>query len=393
MAVAGPALTQQGILIKPTTIHDEQVYQALSTKQPLPIAPSWCLAKDRLIIALSPQMISSMLSRPSDFKALSKMPAVAREFSGSSPPMALVFDETKSGLQGLYALAQFGMPMLSGELAKQGITQDLPMLPTFGVVAKHALPRVATIRRTKDGLMAEQHSSIPLPSLDAGGGASAGVLVSLLLPAVQASRAAALRNNAMNQMKMLAIAMHNYNHNNQRFPGAASYDASKKPLLSWRVELLPYLEERKLYDQFHRDEPWDSDHNKKLIEKMPAVFADPSLDGGIVRQGKTTFVAPTGKETLFDSQEGPKLPSITDGLSNTIMIVEASPDRAVIWTKPDDIEIDGQNPQAGLGGAHVGVFLAAFADGSVRGLSFDIDPTLLKSLFTPHGGEVVQTPN
>ncbi|HEY7310342.1 MAG TPA: sigma-70 family RNA polymerase sigma factor [Gemmataceae bacterium] len=87
-------------------------------------------------------------------------------------------------------------------------------------------------------------------------------------------------------LKQLALAMHNYNDTYGRLPLAATTDKKGKALLSWRVALLPYLEEQELYKQFKLDEPWDSPHNKKLLSKMPAIYAPPGVK---TRQLYSTF--------------------------------------------------------------------------------------------------------
>ena len=79
----------------------------------------------------------------------------------------------------------------------------------------------------------------------------------------------------MNHLKQIGLAMHNYLDANGHFPTPFSVDKQKKPLLSWRVHLLPYLEQQNLYRQFRLDEPWDSEHNKKLIKLMPKIFQCP----------------------------------------------------------------------------------------------------------------------
>ena len=107
------------------------------------------------------------------------------------------------------------------------------------------------------------------------GAPAVGVLTALLLPAVQAAREAANRNMSQNNLKQIALCMLNYEDTKKRLPARAIYDKDGKPLLSWRVMMLPYMEEKSLYDQFHLDEPWDSEHNKKLLEKMPDGYRDP----------------------------------------------------------------------------------------------------------------------
>ena len=93
--------------------------------------------------------------------------------------------------------------------------------------------------------------------------------------AVKSNRSAALHNLSMGRMKLINLAMLSYENSQGAFPPRAIFDKSGKPLLSWRVQILPYIEEARLYEEFHRDEPWDSDHNKKLIPRMPKIYAAP----------------------------------------------------------------------------------------------------------------------
>lgn len=221
-----------------------------------------------------------------------------------------------------------------------------------------------------------------------------GILVALLLPAVQAAREAARRAQSSNNLKQLMLALLNYESAMGHMPPHAIYSEDGKPLLSWRVAILPYVEEGDLYNEFHLDEPWDSEHNKQLIAKMPEFLLCPSshLDP---TDGKTTYLAPVGEDLYFDgTKEGMQLRKITDGTSNTIALVDANDDTAVIWTKPDDLDFDAENPLKGLApGHHPAIFNAAFADGSVQAISFDIDLEVLKALFTRAGGEVVDRGN
>jgi hypothetical protein len=190
-------------------------------------------------------------------------------------------------------------------------------------------------------------------------------------------------------MKQLMLALLNYESARKELPAHAIYSDDGKPLLSWRVAILPYIEEQDLYNQFHLDEPWDSEHNKQLIAKMPQVFFCPSSHLNPA-EGKTTYVAPVGEDLLFDgTNTGARLRNITDGTSNTLALVEVGDAAAVIWTKPDDLKYDPENPLAGLAGHHPGIFNAARADGSVHAVSLNIDPDMLRALFTKSGGEVI----
>ncbi|MDB2685995.1 DUF1559 domain-containing protein [Mariniblastus sp.] len=211
-------------------------------------------------------------------------------------------------------------------------------------------------------------------------------LVGMILPAVQAARQAARRTVSMNNLKQMALACHNYESGHQRFPPQANYDDDGKALLSWRVHILPFIEEGELYDQFHLDEPWDSDHNKKLIAQMPAAYDCPTVS---VEQGKTIYLGIAGEGGIF-SKKGTDLGQITDGMSNTAMIVEVNPASAVEWTKPQDYERDQNNPLKGLGAAQMGGFNVACADGSVHFISGSLDPEIWKNIAQMDDGNVVQ---
>ena len=193
-------------------------------------------------------------------------------------------------------------------------------------------------------------------------------------------------------MKQIALAMHNYAMANRRFPPAYKADAGGKPLLSWRVLVLPFVSEEggELYKQFHLDEPWDSDHNKQLIAKMPAVYRDPNST--VAGQGKTNYLTVRNEKSVFPGATGVAFGDIPDGTSNTIMTVEVPDDKAVVWTKPDDFAYDESDPIKGLGGMRPDIFLAGFADGSVHSLALSIDPTVLKALFTRNGREAIAPP-
>jgi hypothetical protein len=210
-------------------------------------------------------------------------------------------------------------------------------------------------------------------------------LVAFLEPALTRFRAASARARDTNHLRQIGLALHNSLDSTNTFPPAANYDKANKPLLSWRVHLLPYLDQVELYKQFKLDEPWDSEHNKKLIPKMPAVYrTSPKLE-----DGKTTLLGVCGDKAFFSGTKGNRIGQIQDGLSNTIAVVDVDEPRAVIWTKPEDYTYDNANPAAGLKGRFDGKFGALFGDASVRMISGTIDAKLLEALFTRNGGEVI----
>jgi hypothetical protein len=213
-------------------------------------------------------------------------------------------------------------------------------------------------------------------------------LPALLLPAVQMVREAARRNKSILQMKEIAIALSTYETQHGEYPRVGGNDPSGGSQLSWRVHMLPFFQETQLYNEFHLDEPWDSDHNRQLIARMPAVFRNPN---GNLDDGYTNYLAVAGPGTLFPG-DGARMSQVNvrDGTSNTIILVEADADQAVIWTQPDDWQFDPNDPIRGLGNYRPGhVFLAMRADGSSIAVASSIDPSILAAAFTIAGDEVV----
>jgi hypothetical protein len=209
----------------------------------------------------------------------------------------------------------------------------------------------------------------------------------IVSPLIVRVREAATRMQSSNNLKQIALAMHNYHSTYNKFPPAFSVDKDDKPLLSWRVHILPYIEQEGLYKEFHLDEPWDSEHNKKLIPRMPRIYQSSKKLPEVL--GVTTYLTPRAKETAFPGKDAIAIKDISDGTSNTILLVDVDDDHAVIWTEPDDLKIDPKKPHTGLGNRNGEGFLIAFADGSVHFLKKDISVKNLWAMFTIAGGEVV----
>jgi hypothetical protein len=195
----------------------------------------------------------------------------------------------------------------------------------------------------------------------------AGVLVSTALvlwairPTVSNVPSVSERIVTTNNLKQIGLAFHNYDAKKGSLPLGAICDDDGKPLLSWRVALLPYLDEQELYDQFKMDEPWDSPANQPLIAKMPAVFASPKKPGD-AHLGLTYYKVFVGENAVFghtpqpdaEAAEGEsqntwsiqKLYGSTRGISNLVFAVEAG--HPVIWTKPDDLPLEENGPLPNL---------------------------------------------
>lgn len=270
------------------------------------------------------------------------------------------------------------------ELAKAYLLHDsVSGLPAHRQRAQALLPLMPLVKPQVEGnrLM-----------LTFGDDAEEVAFVANLLPALtQELRGEASVSERINHFKQIVLGLLNHESARGRFPAAASYDPQGKPLLSWRVHILPYMERMDLYKQFKLDEPWDSEHNRPLIERMPEVYADPdpAVRAAIGAAGRTTYVVPRGEGLIFERPEGMKFNDLKDGSSNTMVVVEVVPERAVVWTKPDDWEVDLNDPLRGVKRDDREGFVAAYADGSVRVLGNDNAPELIKALLTPAGGEVI----
>jgi hypothetical protein len=186
----------------------------------------------------------------------------------------------------------------------------------------------------------------------------------------------------------IALAMHNYHDTFNHFPPGPEAQGEAKSGLSWRVHLLPFLGENQLYNEFKMDEPWDSEHNLKLVEKMPLAYA-PRGQAAPVAEGTTRLQLPLGQGLPGSAERRIRFADLLDGSSNTIMVVESPAEKAVIWTKPADLVIDLENPAASLAGAEGEGFNAVMYDGSVRQIPGDVDNQTLKAWLTHAGGEVV----
>ena len=125
------------------------------------------------------------------------------------------------------------------------------------------------------------------------------------------------------------------------------------------------MEQQDLYDQFHHDEPWDSEHNIQLLDKMPEYLKNPSIDG---QPGWTDYVAPMSDDSVLVPEAGTDFDAITDGTSNTIVLMEVGASQQVPWTAPQDFEIE-KLESLDLDNGHPGTVTCAMADGSVQAFS------------------------
>lgn len=202
-------------------------------------------------------------------------------------------------------------------------------------------------------------------------------------------------------MREIAIALCSYAQDHDgRLPPAVLCDGQGRPLHSWRVLILPYLEQDNLYRQFRLGEPWDSPHNLSLLPFMPKVYAlPPGLPVGVQAGSSCTFCqAFTGRGTAFEGTRGLHLrDDFPDGTADTVLLAEAG--EAVPWTKPADLLYAAERPLPPLGGVFTGQgrfslfgpnrirgFHVACADGSVRFVTSAVGEATLRNAITRNDG-------
>jgi prepilin-type processing-associated H-X9-DG protein len=226
-------------------------------------------------------------------------------------------------------------------------------------------------------------------------------VAAILLPAINAARVAARQMQSSNNEKQIMLALHNYHDTYQTFPPAFIADKNGKPMTSWRVLILPYIEQQGLHSQYDFSKPWDSPENMAVAQNIPAVYRSP-LEETSNPQNRlhTSYMFIAGKGTVFDKPGNISINGITDGTSNTIALAEVN-GSGVLWTQPTDLDAaqldfvirgmkdarPGQLNTASPRGLNVGFF-----DGSVRVLPKDTPPAEFRSAVDPVDGRVTNLP-
>jgi hypothetical protein len=236
--------------------------------------------------------------------------------------------------------------------------------------------------------------AVPMPKellAVVGGVVSLGAAVAL--PAIQSLRGAAGRTQSGNNLKQIGLAIHNFHQDTGRLP-ADILDKNGKPLLSWRVEILPYIQQTNLYEKFKLDEPWDSKNNAEWSKILVKTFMSPNATPPAQFEwGMTSYRGIVGPGAAFETGKKLQLTDFTDGTANTIVAIETN--EWVPWAKPGDFPFDPNKPLPKIvpAGANKDVFQALFADGSVRVISTAVSEKTLKAAFTRNGGEILDLGN
>ena len=219
------------------------------------------------------------------------------------------------------------------------------------------------------------------------------LLIGMLIPMPGVPREAARRTVCLNNIRQLSLAMQNYASANGHFPPAYIADENGKPIHSWRVLILPYIEQEAFYKQYSFDEPWDGPNNSKLHDVIVPGFQCPSVTRG--EQGfNTSYMLLTGAGTAFDGDHEVSFKEVVDGVSNTLLIVEVANSKTH-WMEPVDISLDEalarftDETKVKDCCNHSGSINVSLMDASTWSIELPISQENLKALATIDGGEIV----
>jgi type II secretory pathway pseudopilin PulG len=215
-----------------------------------------------------------------------------------------------------------------------------------------------------------------------------GVIIAFLLPARRSARGAARRTQCKNNLKQIALALLNYESEYHALPPAYTVDENGKPLHSWRTLILPYLEEKSLYDRIDLTKAWDDPVNAEAAKRIVSTYCCPELRGP---EHYTTYMAIVTSNSSFRATEPRLLSEITDGHALTLTVVETDVEQAVPWMAPRDadeplfLSLGPKSKHAHVGGMH-----AVFVDGTVRFLDATMESKMRRALISIAGNEQVE---
>ncbi|PHS00012.1 MAG: hypothetical protein COA78_24400 [Blastopirellula sp.] len=189
-----------------------------------------------------------------------------------------------------------------------------------------------------------------------------------------------------NTLGEIIVGINEYHDALMKYPDPAIKDKEGKSLLSWRVQLLPFMGHQELYEKFNLEEPWDSKHNLKLVKEMPDFYRNPFSNAAT---GHTQFLAPVGKRTIWELGRNYNMANCTDGTGQIIMLICVEDEASVIWTKPEDLNIDFEKPKDGLAHIQSNHFLVLMAYGSPRLIKSDISKEAFQALLQMDDGVVL----
>ena len=220
--------------------------------------------------------------------------------------------------------------------------------------------------------------------------ACSGIMVALLLPAVQSAREAARRASCSNNMHQIGIALHNYEAVYKQLPPAYTVDKNGQPLHSWRTLILPFMEENSLYSAIDLNKPWNDPANAVLQSSVVPAYSCPS---SAIDPKMTTYQVVVDPSSAFTGPQGRKFSDFQDGLANTLIVVETGRSQAVHWAEPKDMDLQSfMNAASTADFAHHGGQHVLMADAALHFLRTSTDANTRKAMTTRNGGEIVSIP-
>jgi len=250
---------------------------------------------------------------------------------------------------------------------------------------KALFPTLLKLQKIVQGIKAERQGTVVTAKASMAADPN---LAKPILNLVLKPMAASARIRSSNNLKQIGLALHNYESAYGVLPSAAIVDKKGKPLLSWRVAILPFVEQNNLYQKFKLDEPWDSEANLPLSKTVIKVYQLPYEEPKKGQEHYTHYRAFVGNGAAFDLIQGFKLIQFTDGTSNTLFAAEAA--EGVPWSKPDELEFDPQKEmKKHLRFEKNNVCMILFADGSVRAVSSKLKEDILKLLIQRDDGKAI----
>lgn len=190
------------------------------------------------------------------------------------------------------------------------------------------------------------------------------------------------RQRTIENLQRIGQALNRYQSDKGCFPAPAIYDERLSPLLSWRVELLPFLGYEDLYKQFRLDQPWDSPHNRDLLPLIPPAYQSPERF-----DERTNYVVLLGSGTAFPGRRGVRAKDVEDGVADTVLLLEVDDELAVPWTQPSDYRVNYAKPAEGMGDLRGGHFFAVWGDGTIGQIPLEKVAKCWKAMTSIDGGE------
>ena len=356
-----------------------------------PVKYCWAHANDQLIFGSEVDLVADQIDRMldgdtfADTQRAKQLIEFGKEYDFGNPVAVTTLDPAKVMELVLQVVDMFGNMDDDEELFPGFTFGDIPDIE---VLSGGVDSSVTGIYRTPQGFQGfGRHtlpgSSPPVTMLMVGGLSFGQVADDKVI-------ARPAKSETSDSLRQILLACLNFEAAYMKFPAAGTKDADGKPLLSWRVHILPFLDQSNLRDQFHLDEPWDSEHNKTLIEKMPKIYCHPDMKA---TDGKTVFLGIAGEDGMLGT---PQLKTsgevgfadITDGSSNTALAVAVEASSAVIWSKPDDLNADDGEKVVEATDENEDGTTVGLVDGSVRVFE-DLDGDTWELLMKISDGQVI----